>query len=256
MIVDDAVTTDSESGDDPLRIFSDTAVFALRDAQLCHCCTAVPAIFVAVEFAVAEGAAAAFLIAQFEQLVAFAACLASDQNRRKGDLHFQCKLRGLTTSADSSQYKYVPCLSLINRKTGIWNHDKARWSSLMKQNKICNDTSLPEEEDSSDADHAGEEYDLSQFDHLYGTTHYDADKSDCGVFKCVKIVAEDFGDGAEVVVYRSKYDPKTRSWGEVNMEDAIRVGDVVNCHNNKTYIAKMNAILNPEAGKVISKKGK
>jgi hypothetical protein len=34
--------------------------------------------------------------------------------------------------------------------------------------------------------------------------HYDLDGS-C-VYKCADVVPEDFGDGAVVVVYRSKYD--------------------------------------------------
>ena len=45
---------------------------------------------------------------------------------------------------------------------------------------------------------SGEEYDLSQYDYLVGTLHYDPD--DFGVFKCRSITAVD----GDVVVYRSK----------------------------------------------------
>ncbi len=48
-----------------------------------------------------------------------------------------------------------------------------------------------------------ESFDLDPKDYLLGQAHYDPE--DNGVFKSVKIVAEDFGNGAEVVVYRSHY---------------------------------------------------
>ena len=50
-------------------------------------------------------------------------------------------------------------------------------------------------------------------------------------------------NGAEVVVYRFKFNETTRTWNPVNMTDPIRVADVVQYGNNKRYTTKMNRIL-------------
>ena len=75
-------------------------------------------------------------------------------------------------------------------------------------------------------------YDLSEYLHLKGTTHYDS--GDKAVFKVADVTAEDFNDGkgVVVVVYRSKLNERTGKWGEVDMDDPIMVGDVVKYHNN------------------------
>ena len=54
-----------------------------------------------------------------------------------------------------------------------------------------------------DGEDTGEEYDLSQYDYLVGTLHYDPD--DFGVFKCHSITAVD----GDVVVYRCNYNSKS-----------------------------------------------
>ena len=88
---------------------------------------------------------------------------------------------------------------------------------------------------------------IKPFLHLVGTTHYDPDVGeedpDAGVFKVDSVVVEHYKDGDEVVVYRSKYNENTRTWNPVNMEDPIRVADVVKYGNSKRYNTKMNRIM-------------
>ena len=62
------------------------------------------------------------------------------------------------------------------------------------------------------------------------------------MFKVDSVVAEHYKDGAELVVYRCKYNETTRAWNPVNMADPIRVADVVQYGNNEKYTAKMNLI--------------
>ena len=86
---------------------------------------------------------------------------------------------------------------------------------------------------------------IKPFLHLVGTTHYDPDdgeeNSDAGVFKIDSVVVEHYKDGDEVVVYRCKYNEMTRTWNPVNMDDPIRVADVVQYGNNKGYNTKMKS---------------
>ena len=84
---------------------------------------------------------------------------------------------------------------------------------------------------------SGEEYDLSQYDYLVGTLHYDPD--DFGVFKCRSITAVD----GDVVVYRSKYNSKSRTWGKVNINDPIHISDILDYHSNPTNDDEVNARL-------------
>ena len=86
---------------------------------------------------------------------------------------------------------------------------------------------------------SGDDYDLGQYEYLLGETHYDDDKEDSGVFKCMEITVED----DIIVVYRSKYNTKTKKWGKVNLEDPIHVDDIEKCHRNKKFIKIMNSIL-------------
>ena len=86
--------------------------------------------------------------------------------------------------------------------------------------------------DDEEEDCDAETYDLSQYTHLEGTTHYD--NIDRAVFKVVHVKAEDFddGNGVVVVVYRSKFNEKTKSWGKVDMNDPIMVADILKYHNS------------------------
>ena len=88
---------------------------------------------------------------------------------------------------------------------------------------------------------------IKQFLHLLGTTHYDPDDGeenpDAGVFKVDSVVFEHYKDCDEVVVYRCKYNEMTRTWNPVNMDDPIRVADVVQDGNNKGYNTKKKRIL-------------
>ena len=88
---------------------------------------------------------------------------------------------------------------------------------------------------------------IKPFLHLVGTTHYDPDidekNPDAGVFKVHSVVVEHYKDGDEVVVYRCKYNEMTRTWNPVNMDDPIRVADVVQYGNNKGYNTKKKRIL-------------
>ena len=56
-------------------------------------------------------------------------------------------------------------------------------------------------------------YDLSQYDYLLQKLHYDPE--DNAVFKSHSIAALE----GNVVVYRCKYNSKSRTWGKVKMED-------------------------------------
>ena len=68
---------------------------------------------------------------------------------------------------------------------------------------------------------------------------YDDDEEDAGVFKCMDISVED----DIIVVYRSKYNTRTKKWGKVNLKDPIHVDDIQKCHRNKKFIKIMNSIL-------------
>jgi hypothetical protein len=58
------------------------------------------------------------------------------------------------------------------------------------------------------------------------------------------VVAEDFGSGAEVVVYRSAYIAKTKKWRKED-RDPVHVRDIIEYHDNKENVAKMSSILHP-----------
>ena len=93
--------------------------------------------------------------------------------------------------------------------------------------------------DSDDGECNQTGYDLDKYSYLKDTIHYDPD--DAGVFKCVRIVAEDFGDGAEVVVYRCKYNAQTGKWGATRKNDPIHVADVVKYYEK--YQSRPQAIV-------------
>ena len=107
--------------------------------------------------------------------------------------------------------------------------------------------SSDEESALEDEDEDEESFDLEPYDYLLGQAHYDPE--DNGVFKSVKIVAEDFGNGAEVVVYRSHYNSNSGKWGKVNLNDPIKVGDVIKYQRSKANVAKLNAVLKPITAK-------
>ena len=98
------------------------------------------------------------------------------------------------------------------------------------------DSGSDEEEESKDSD---DDYDLEKYQYLLGETHYDDDEEDAGVFKCMDISVED----DIIVVYRSKYNTRTKKWGKVNLKDPIHVDDIQKCHRNKKFIKIMNTIL-------------
>ena len=88
-----------------------------------------------------------------------------------------------------------------------------------------------------------DEFNVDEFKYLVGTLHYD--KEDKGVFRCERVVAEDFddGNGTVVVVYRCKYDQKKCTWGMVNEDDPIQVADIVSMQKdaskNQSMIKKI-----------------
>ena len=89
--------------------------------------------------------------------------------------------------------------------------------------------------------------DLKPYLYLKGTMHYDSDEpdgNDQGVFRCDVVTVEDFKDGAEVVVYCSKFNEATRKWDATNMDDPIRVADVVDYYKSRKNRNMMNRILN------------
>ena len=108
-------------------------------------------------------------------------------------------------------------------------------------------TAESSDEESAVEDEDEESFDLEPYDYLLGQAHYDPE--DNGVFKSVKIVAEDFGNGAEVVVYRSHYNSNSGKWGKVNLNDPIKVGDVIKYQRSKANVAKLNAVLKPITAK-------
>ena len=108
-------------------------------------------------------------------------------------------------------------------------------------------TAESSDEESVNEDEEEESFDLEPYDYLLGQAHYDPE--DNGVFKSVKIVAEDFGNGAEVVVYRSCYNSNLGKWGKVNLNDPIKVGDVIKYQKSKANVAKLNAVLRPITAK-------
>ena len=57
------------------------------------------------------------------------------------------------------------------------------------------------------------------------------------------------GNGAEVVVYRSHYNSNSGKWGKVNLNDPIKVGDVIKYQKSKANVAKLNAVLRPITAK-------
>ena len=87
------------------------------------------------------------------------------------------------------------------------------------------------------------EYDLGLYKYLIGTTHYDPD--DKCVYRCLRVVAEDFGSGAEVVVYRSAYIAKTKKWRKED-RDPVRVRDIIEYYDNEENIAMVSSILHPK----------
>ena len=92
-----------------------------------------------------------------------------------------------------------------------------------------------------------EDEDLKPYLYLKGTMHYDSDEpdgTDQGVFRCEIITVEDFKDGAEIVVYRSKFNAATRKWEATNMDDPIRVADIVEYYKSRKNRKMMNSILN------------
>lgn len=106
-----------------------------------------------------------------------------------------------------------------------------------------------EDDDPEDDEHisqAPDDYDLSEFQYLRDALHYDPE--DRGVFKCVDIVAEDFGEGAQVVVYRSKYLEKSKKWGRVDTTP-IHVSDVIKYHKHPKNTINVNAVINPKGMK-------
>ena len=46
-----------------------------------------------------------------------------------------------------------------------------------------------------------------------------------------------------VVVYRCRYNSKSRTWGKVNLKDPIHIGDILNYHNNPSNEENVNARL-------------
>ena len=56
------------------------------------------------------------------------------------------------------------------------------------------------------------------------------------MFKCHSIAAVE----GDVAVYRYKYNSKSRTWGKVNMKDPIRIGDILNYHNNPSNQENVN----------------
>ena len=69
----------------------------------------------------------------------------------------------------------------------------------------CSSSSDGEELDEDSDD---EEYDLTPYLYLIGTTQYDQDSK--AVYKSTKADAQDYGTGAEVIVYRSKFNDGVR----------------------------------------------
>jgi len=59
------------------------------------------------------------------------------------------------------------------------------------------------------------------------------------------VVAEDFGSGAEVVVYRSAYIAKTKKWRKED-RDPVRVRDIIEYHDNEENVAMVSSILHPK----------
>ena len=59
------------------------------------------------------------------------------------------------------------------------------------------------------------------------------------MFKCHNIAALE----GNVVVYRCKYNSKSRTWGKVKMDDPIHIGDILNYQNNPSNEENVNARL-------------
>ena len=59
------------------------------------------------------------------------------------------------------------------------------------------------------------------------------------MFKCHSIAALE----GNVVVYRCKYNSKSRTWGKVKMGDPIHMGDILSYHNNPSNEVNVNARL-------------
>ena len=110
------------------------------------------------------------------------------------------------------------------------------------------------ESDESDVSCSGDDdssedgdYDVGPYLYLKGTMHYDSE--DNCVYKCADVVPEDFGDGAVVLVYRTKYDAVAKSWLEVDKENPVHVASVIQYHEEKDSKKKMNAIMQPPKDK-------
>jgi hypothetical protein len=114
-----------------------------------------------------------------------------------------------------------------------------------KKKRKHNDEEESEDDDQM-SDASDDEYDLSEYAYLQNAMHYDPE--DKGVFKCVKIVAEDFGDGAQVVVYRSKYLENSKKWGKVD-KSPVHVSDIEKYHKHPQNKKNVDAIINPKGMK-------
>ena len=93
---------------------------------------------------------------------------------------------------------------------------------------------------------------MGLYKYLIGSTHYDPD--DKCVYRCLRVVAEDFGSGAEVVVYRSAYIAKTKKWRKED-RDPVHVRDIIEYHDNEENVAMVSSILHPKPN-VLKKKGR
>ena len=94
----------------------------------------------------------------------------------------------------------------------------------------------------SDADLEDTVQDItSPFQYLLHTTHYDPD--DSGVFRCDKIELYTYKDGAEIVVYRSKFDENTHQWSQTNTDDPITAISVAKLSKVAKNVKMMRGIL-------------
>jgi hypothetical protein len=83
-----------------------------------------------------------------------------------------------------------------------------------------------------------------------GKLHYDPD--DDAVFKCDSITVL-YGN---VVVYRCKYDSKSRKWSKVNTRYPIHIGDILGYNNNPTYDDDVNARLHEQHAATTKQRGR
>jgi len=84
-------------------------------------------------------------------------------------------------------------------------------------------------------------YTVEDFAHLVNSTHYDND--DNAVFFCERVVEEEFpGVGSQIVVYRRKFNRKTRKFDEVD-DTAVYARDVLEYCKREDNIVKMQSIM-------------